>query len=212
MPRPSRVDCSRTCRTYFRFALGEDLLPAKNITELVQNANDREFIQTTLRQALRRTRASVYLEELTVHAPEVAKDHIGPLVSALFEIADELDVKSDEGRGMYDLADNSLRIHWLLNVLVRARVDQAARIPMLRTAMQSASLHWYCDFAERCQRDHQTDQHERHTPDDQRYPLREKRQEGLALRPLVLAQAVATRRCRSTTRRCWCTACTAGAK
>jgi hypothetical protein len=40
---------------------------------------------------------------------------------------------------------------------------------MLRTAMQSASLHWYCDFAERCQQDHQTDQHGRHTPDDQRY-------------------------------------------
>jgi hypothetical protein len=92
--------------TYFRFALGEELLPAKNITELVGKANDREFIQNTLRQALKetlksgRTRASVYLEELTVHAPEVAKDRIGPLVSALFEIADELDVKSDEGRGM----------------------------------------------------------------------------------------------------------------
>ena len=43
-------------------------------------------------------------------------------------------------------------------------------------------------------------------------PLREKRQEGPALRPRVLAQAVVTRRCRSTTRRCWCTACTAGAK
>jgi hypothetical protein len=43
-------------------------------------------------------------------------------------------------------------------------------------------------------------------------PLREKRQEGLALRPRVLAQAVATRRRRSTTQRCWCTACTAGAK
>jgi hypothetical protein len=40
---------------------------------------------------------------------------------------------------------------------------------MLRTAMQSASLHWYCDFAERCQRDHQPDQGGRHTADDQRY-------------------------------------------
>jgi hypothetical protein len=90
-------------------------------------------------------------------------------VSALFEIADKLDVKSDEGRGMYDLTHNGLRIHRLLNVLVRDRVDQAARIPMLRTAMQSASLYWYCDFAERCQRDHQPDQHGRRTPDDQQY-------------------------------------------
>jgi predicted KAP-like P-loop ATPase len=161
--------------TYFRFPLGEGLLPAKSISELVERANDHDFIQTTLRQASKetlksgRTRASVYLEELTVHAPEIAKDHIGPLVSALFEIADELDVKSDEGRGMYDLAHNGLRIHWLLNVLVRDRLDQAARIPMLRAAMQSASLHWYCDFAERCQRDHKPDQNGRITSDDQRY-------------------------------------------
>jgi hypothetical protein len=40
---------------------------------------------------------------------------------------------------------------------------------MLRIAMQSASLHWYCDFAERCRRDHQPNQHGTHTPDDQRY-------------------------------------------
>jgi hypothetical protein len=161
--------------TYFRFALGEGLLPAKSISELVERANDREFIHTTLRQALKetlksgRTRASVYLEELTVHAPEVAEDHIGPLVSALFEIADELDIKSDEGRGMYDLAHNGLRIHWLLNVLVRDRLDLKARIPMLRAAMQSASLHWYCDFAEHCQQDHQPDRNGRLTPDDKRY-------------------------------------------
>ena len=161
--------------TYFRFALGEDLLPAKNISELVERANDREFIQATLRQALQetlksgRTRASVYLEELAVHAPEVAKDHIGPLDSALFEIADELDVKSDEGRGMYDLVNNSLRIHWLLNALVRDRMAQRERVRVLRTVMKSASLYWYCDFAERCRLDHEPEQHGKTTPDDQRY-------------------------------------------
>jgi predicted KAP-like P-loop ATPase len=136
--------------TYFRFALGEGLLPAKSITELVKHANDREFIQTTLRAAIQeklksgRTRASIYLEEMTVHAAEIDKDHIGTLVSAIFEIADELDVDADSGRRMYDLADNRLRIHWLLAALVRTRMVTPERIRMLCAAMRTASLHWFC--------------------------------------------------------------------
>jgi predicted KAP-like P-loop ATPase len=161
--------------TYFRFTLGEGLLPAKSITELVKQANDREFIQTTLRGAIQeklksgRTRASIYLEEMTVHASEIAKEHIGTLVSAIFEIADELDVEADRERGVFDLGDNRLRIHWLLNELVRARMENPERTRMLRTAMRTASLLWFCDFAERCNRDHQPGQNGRLTPEDQRY-------------------------------------------
>src|SRR5215472_5909756 len=134
--RRQRLVCSAEhFPTYFRFALGEDLLPAKNISELVSRANDRAFIQTTLRTALGeklksgRTRASVYLEELTLHASEIAESHVGPLVCALFEIGDELDVQTDEGRGFGNLANNNLRLHWLLNSLVRERLPQAARGP-----------------------------------------------------------------------------------
>jgi predicted KAP-like P-loop ATPase len=161
--------------TYFRFALGEELLPAKNIAELVSRAHDREFIHATLRQALQeklksgRTRASVYLEELTLHAPEVPEDHIEPLVSALFELGDELDVQSDEGRGMYQLANNNLRLHWLLNELVGKRLEQDARTPLLRAAMRSASLHWFCNFAERCHREHHTDANGRQKLETERY-------------------------------------------
>jgi predicted KAP-like P-loop ATPase len=161
--------------TYFRFALGDELLPEKSIAELISRANDREFIQATFRQALQenlksgRTRASVYLEELTLHAPEVAEEHIAPLVSALFEIGDELDVQSDEGRGMYQMANNNLRLHWLLNDLVRERLNQDARVPLLRAAMRSASLNWFCSFAERCRREHHPDERSRPTPEDARY-------------------------------------------
>ena len=161
--------------TYFRFALSRGLLPAKSISELVKRADDREFIQSTLRTALGeklksgRSRASAYLEELRLHALEVAEDHIGFLVSALFEIGDELDVKSDEGRGMYSLVDNNLRLHWLMNSLVRERLAQPARVPMLRAAMRSASLHWFCAFAERCHGEHHPAQHQHSTPEDDRY-------------------------------------------
>jgi len=174
--RRQRLVCSAEhFPTYFRFALGEDLLPAKNISELVSRANDRAFIQTTLRTALGeklksgRTRASVYLEELTLHASEIAESHVGPLVCALFEIGDELDVQTDEGRGFGNLANNNLRLHWLLNSLVRERLPQAARVPVLRAAMRSASLHWFCSFAERCHGEHHPAQHQRFKLEDERY-------------------------------------------
>ena len=161
--------------TYFCFALGEDLLPAKTVSELIRRAGDHDFIQATLREALRetlksgRTRASVYLDELRLHASEVAEEHIGPLVSALFEIGDELDVKADEGRGMLAMSDNNLRLHWLLVQLVRERLPQPTRVPLLRAAMKVASLYWYCNFAERCYNDHYPAQHQCHTLEDERY-------------------------------------------
>lgn len=161
--------------TYFCFALGEDLLPAKAVSELIRRAGDRDFILSTLRDALRetlrsgRTRASVCLDELRLHASEVAEEHIGPLVSALFEIGDDLDVKADEGRGMLAMSNNNLRLHWLLNQLVRERLPQPARVPLLRAAMKVASLYWYCNFAERCYNDHYPAQHQRHTLEDERY-------------------------------------------
>jgi predicted KAP-like P-loop ATPase len=174
--RRQRLVCSAEhFPTYFRFSLGEGLLPAKAITELVDRAGDRDFIQGALRQALRetlksgRTRASVYLDELTLHASEVTKGNIGPLVSALFEIGDELDIKADEGRGMLAMSDNNLRLHWLLNQLVRARLAQTARVPLLRAAMKRASLYWYCNFAERCYSEHFPAEHQQHTLEEERY-------------------------------------------
>ncbi len=161
--------------TYFRFALGEELLPAKTISELISRAGDRDFIRTTLRQALSetlksgRTRASVYIDELTLHASEVAEENINPLVAALFEIADELEVKADEGRGMLAMSNNNLRLHWLLNQLVRDRLTQKARTLLLREAMKTASLYWYCNFAERCYGDHFPAEHQRHTSEDERW-------------------------------------------
>jgi predicted KAP-like P-loop ATPase len=158
--RQRRICSDEHFTTYFRFAISEGALPAEKISALVEKANDRNFVQVTLRRALEekltsgKTKASVYLDELIVHATDIPVDHIAPLVSALFEIADELDGDSDKDRGFASIGDNRLRMHWLLNSLVRERVGQPQRTQILCAAMQVASLHWFCDFAERCDREH----------------------------------------------------------
>jgi predicted KAP-like P-loop ATPase len=94
-----RICSAEHFETYFRFAIGEEILPATTISALIKQANERDFIQTTMRRALEtrltsgKTKASVYLDEFRVHALGVAQDHIAPLITSLFEIADELDVQ-----------------------------------------------------------------------------------------------------------------------
>jgi predicted KAP-like P-loop ATPase len=161
--------------TYFRFAIGEEILPAATITALITQANDRDFIQSTMLRALEaklasgKTKTSVFLDELRIHAPDIAQDHIAPLLTALFEIADEVDVYEDEGRGFYGSGDNSHRLYWLVGALLKDRLEQSERITVLRAAMQSAQLYWLCSFAESCKEEHGENPNRNYIPDEQRF-------------------------------------------
>jgi predicted KAP-like P-loop ATPase len=162
--------------TYFRFAIGEEILSATTVAMFINQANDRELIKSTMRRAVDtklvsgKTRASVYLDELRVHAPDVPRDHIGPLITSLFEIADELDVQSDEGRGFYSSGDdNTRRLNRLVVALLKDRLEQSERITILRAAMQSAQLYWLCSFAESCKVEQDENRNRGLIPADQRF-------------------------------------------
>ena len=142
--------------TYFRFAIGEDVLPASAITAFVAQAGNREFVQNTLRDALKvnlqsgHTRASIYLEQVRVHADRIAKEHVVDFIKALFEIGDDLDVPEDEGRGFYQLGDNGLRLWFLVRAVLADRFDQLERDSVLAAAIEAAQLYTLVEFAERC--------------------------------------------------------------
>jgi predicted KAP-like P-loop ATPase len=137
---------------YFRFSIGDDVLSRAELDELISKAWDETFIKASMRAALgvtRRdgsTKAKVILDELNLHAARVERKDVGPLLRALFEIADELDVESDKERG-FSFGDNELRIHWLLRSLTRDRFDLPARSKLFVAACKTASLTWFVDFA-----------------------------------------------------------------
>ena len=89
------------------------------------------------------------LEELNLRAREIPEGKVAPLVATLFALADELDIEADE-LGGYSIANNHLRIHWLMNRLVSDRFAEDQREAIYGTAMKRAALHWACDFARRC--------------------------------------------------------------
>jgi hypothetical protein len=155
--RARRIASKEHFRTYFAFALPEEVLGVAEIDSLIAKADDRDFVRERFRHELARkrsdgsTRASLLLDELVLRASEVPEAKVAALTATLFELADELDVESDEARG-FAIGNNSLRIHWLMNRLVTGRFDEVGRTEIYKAAMETASLHWCCDFAERCLR------------------------------------------------------------
>ena len=155
-----RVCASSHFDTYFRFAVGTEVLTANELDAFVAKASDQAFVISELRRAVttqRRsggTKAAVVLDELKVHADKISKVDIAPLLSALFKVADEINVKADQVRGL-GLGDNNLRLHWLLRTLVRDQLPLDERSSVFVTACETASLGWLADFAGSAWAEHQ---------------------------------------------------------
>jgi predicted KAP-like P-loop ATPase len=148
-----RVCIERHFDTYFRLTLSDDALSSEKIKEFLARANDRAFVQEAMRNAAkseRRTGSSfvpLYLDELNTHALSIKKEHVQPLLTALFEIHDEIDLKKDTARGFMSMANTSLRYHWLIRRLTTERFTLNERSELYKAAIDSASLGWLVDFA-----------------------------------------------------------------
>ncbi|MFT5381308.1 MAG: putative KAP-like P-loop ATPase [Alteromonas macleodii] len=138
--------------TYFRLSLSDETLPYQKIDELVSNAENRELTQEAFRlasQSFRRNGTSmvpVYLDELTVNSNKVAKEKVMPLLSALFEIHDEIDLERDADKGFMAMATTSIRYHWLIRRLTRDRFQIDERTKIYSEALKLSSLGWLVDF------------------------------------------------------------------
>lgn len=138
--------------TYFRYAVSQQTIPKREIDYLVDGVRTASEIQDALTQATsviqaeRRSKASFLLEELTNHGGEMSLEHGENLISAIFEVADELFVESDEGRG-FGSVGNNIRLHWLLRSILNGRTTLDERSGILMRCMSNASFDWLLDFS-----------------------------------------------------------------
>lgn len=146
--------------TYFRLTLSDEALPTRTIEDLINRADDRVFIKNALLEAAsveRRNGMSmvpVYLDEMITHAARFERSKVEALLSALFEIHDEIDLKKDSGREFLESRDTTLRFHWLIRRLTEDRFSIQERTNLYRTALGSASLGWLVDFVMSAQSDY----------------------------------------------------------
>jgi predicted KAP-like P-loop ATPase len=168
--RRDRLVCSAEhFDSYFRFSIGDNVLPREEFESIIARAADSNFIKEKFRKAVatvrkdRTTKAMLLLEELNLHADNVAGEDVGPFLKAIFELADELDVAADEARG-FSVADNQLRIHWLLRRLTE-RFDLENRSKVLVAAAENAALCWLVNFADSAYRDYHPLQGDQREPE-----------------------------------------------
>lgn len=147
--------------TYFRLNLSDEVLSGKAIDELIVKAGDSDYIKKVFMDAAnarRRTGQSmvpVYFDELTTHGKRVDKDKVRPLLSALFEIHDAIDLKIDADSGFMAMANTTLRYHWLIRKLTRNKFSIEERTDMYLKATEAASLGWLINFVSSARGDYQ---------------------------------------------------------
>ena len=138
--------------TYFRLFLSDEKLPMDRIKEFIAKANDRDFIQGALREAAASRRRSgtsmvpVVLDELIAHAPNFSKENVEPLLSALFEIHDEIALEIDVDHGIMTFGSTTLRYLWLARRLTSQRFTLSERTNLYMITLKQASLGWLVQF------------------------------------------------------------------
>ncbi len=142
--------------TYFAFSVTNDGITAAESDALVAGAGTRGATAATLKRYLGMTRkksgtrAALALDELSVRASDIPPSDLQQFVEDLFSVADELNIAADQQRGFAGIASSDLRIHWLLNNLLRDRLELPDRSQIIRAAAPAASLEWLVSLSNRC--------------------------------------------------------------
>ena len=157
--------------SYFRFSIGDEILPRKEIDEFIRRASDKNFVTNSVRDALvvkradGSTKAALILDELNLHADKVPDDDVQPLLTALFSLGDEVNVDADKAKA-FGIGDNQLRIHWLLRRLTLERFDLPKRSAVFMTAAETAPVGWLVDFAASAYDDYHPREREQPEPEE----------------------------------------------
>lgn len=195
--RNRRVCASRHFDTYFRFSLGEDVIPKQEIYDLIENAWDHDFVSNAFRAALGKPRKSggsyvpVLFEELLIHANSISDEAIEPFLGCIFGLADELDLEADRESGFARIGSNPLRIHWLLRRLTLERFSLEERSQLLKNVCQHASLVWLFDFASSALDQHESRENKKLKPEGDRLLTKEDADEVKTLAVQIIRQAAA---------------------
>lgn len=146
--RQRRACSDKHFDTYFRFAIGDDVLPKREIDEIIGKirSGDQGYIREKLRAALKKsiydgsTKARLILEEVRDRSDELSKTLLptkADFVRTLFELADELDVEQDSQ--IY--TDNFDRIFTLVWRLCES-MDLETRSKVILASLKTSALGW----------------------------------------------------------------------
>ena len=148
-----RLVCSeKHFDTYFRMGIGDETLSITEINEFIECARDGKYVKDAFLKALDsirkngKSKVPLLFDEINVHASRIDKTNFQPLISAIFEIADDINRDEDCERGGFKFGNNHLRIHWLIRKLTFDRCDLDERSEIFLAACKNAQVGWLVDF------------------------------------------------------------------
>lgn len=139
--------------TYFRMGVGDETLSINEINEFIANTGDGKYVKDAFQKALNsirkngKSKVPLLFDEVNVHASKIDKTNIQHLISAIFEIADDINRDEDCERGGFQIGAH-LRIHWLIRKLTFDRCSLDERSEIFLTACQNAQIGWLVDFTD----------------------------------------------------------------
>ena len=137
--------------TYFRMGIGDETISIAEVNEFIENADKPEYVKQAFRNALDsirkngKSKVPLLFDEINVHSSRIEKTKFKLLISAIFEIADDINRDEDRERG-FSLGDNQLRIHWFIRKLTYDRCSLEERSTIFLEACQNAQVGWLTDF------------------------------------------------------------------
>jgi predicted KAP-like P-loop ATPase len=146
--------------TYFRMGIGDETLSIAEVDEFIEHAGDGQFVKHAFIKALGsirkngKSKVPLLFDELNAHASRIEKTKFQALISAIFEIADDIYRDEDRERGGFSFGDNHLRIHWLIRKLTFDRCDLDERTAIFLAACRNAQVGWLADFTRSSLADH----------------------------------------------------------
>ena len=167
--RERRICAPEIFPIYFRLGLPDNVVPMKEIMELISKSADKTYVSKALMKASTmvsssgKTRAALLLDALNNHAKDIPLQDTSSLLRNIFSVADSIDNVVDVA-GAFSIGDNRLRIHWLFRSLFRDRTTLEQRSKILLEAAESASLVWLIDLANSAWGQH-------HQPEGQQKPF-----------------------------------------
>lgn len=145
--------------TYFRMGIGDETISAAEIDEFIGHADNEKYVKQSFQKALTSIRKNgksqvpLLFDEINVHAARIDKKNFQPLISAIFEIADDINREEDGESGVF-FGTTHLRIHWLIRKLTFERCSPEERSDIFWAACQNAQIGWLVDFTNSAITDH----------------------------------------------------------
>lgn len=158
--------------TYFRLAIGDETLPFHEINRIIEKSNDIAFIKQVFLSALKsirkngKSKVPLLLQELNIYASKISESNFQNLITAIFEIADEIDRDEDSDKG-FGIATNHYRIHWLIRKLTLKRCTNEDRSAIFYNALEKSQIGWLVNFSSSAIGQHQQAEDKPEVPPEQ---------------------------------------------